>query len=286
MSATERNFKLTGRKDHWLPQCYMQGFIDPSREEKPKPLFCFEKETQEWRPVSTKEIGRGEGFYDYAEGTDYDGVTHPDSVFGRLEKQWRSKRELMARDKFASWAKHKDFVLEFMHMLRARSPMAMEQQRAVASSYKVIQVTDVFPHGTDPSLTGLKVDTMTPYPIPAPAVRNAVIRQMLADVQSGSLWANDMDWCLRYTDEESNPYTATDQPVIVQGELVAPVVTPEVLAHPGTVVIFPLCWQACLFGSPLKFDVSYDRAHPQQPLSIREEQKKRCDRFVISPIEF
>jgi hypothetical protein len=32
--------------------------------------------------------------------------------------------------------------------------------------------------------------------------------------------------------------------------------------------------------------VSYDRAHPQQPLSIRNEQKQRCDRFVISPVMF
>ena len=64
-----------------------------------------------------------------------------------------------------------------------------------------------------------------------------------------------------------NPYTATDQAVIVQGTLVAPAVTPEVLAHPDTIIIFPLCWQACLFGSPLKFDKSYDRAHPQQPLN-------------------
>ena len=286
MSPEENGSKLTGRKDHWLPKCYMQGFIGPSRKEEPRPLFCFDKETQEWRPVSTREIGQGEGFYDYAEGTDYDAVTHPDSVFGRLEKQWRSKRELMERDKFGSWAKHKDFLIEFMHMLRARSPMAMEQQRTVAGSYKVVQVTDIFPHPTNTSLTGIKIDTMTPYPMPAPAVRNTVIRQMLADVQSGSSWAKDMDWCLRYTDEESNPYTATDQAVIVQGTLVAPAVTPEVLAHPDTIVIFPLCWQACLFGSPLKFDVSYDRAHPQQPLSIHDEQKQQCDRFVISPVMF
>ena len=286
MSPEENGSKLTGRKDHWLPQCYMQGFIGPSRKEEPRPLFCFEKETQKWRPVSTREIGQGEGFYDYAEGTDYDAVTHPDSVFGRLEKQWRSKRELMERDKFASWAKHKDFLIEFMHMLRARSPMAMEQQRAHALSRRGAKITSIVPHPTNPNLTGVVLDTMTPYQMPEPVVRNMTIAEMLADVQSGSSWAKGMDWCLRYTDEESNPYTATDQAVIVQGTLVAPAVTPEVLAHPDTIVIFPLCWQACLFGSLLKFDVSYDRAHPQQPLSIRDEQKQRCDRFVISPVMF
>jgi hypothetical protein len=112
------------------------------------------------------------------------------------------------------------------------------------------------------------------------------IAEMLADVQSNVLWPKKMDWCLLYTDDETNPYCATDQAIIVQGTLVAQSVTPEVLAHPDTLVFFPLCWQAGLFGSPSKINVSYDRAHPQQPLSIRNEQKKRCDRFVISPVMF
>jgi hypothetical protein len=286
MSQAESGQKLTGRKDHWLPQCYMQGFIGPSRTNEPRPLFCFEREMQQWRAVSTKEIGRGEGFYDYAEGTDYDAVTHPDSVFGRLEKQWRSNREVLARDNFASWHQHKDFLIAFMHMLRARSPMAMEQQRAHALSRRGAKITGIVPHPTNPNLTGVVLDTMTPYQMPEPVVRNMTIAEMLADIQSNALWPKEMEWCLRYTDDEANPYTATDQAVIVQGTLVAPAVTPEVLAHPDTIVVFPLCWQACLFGSPLKFDKSYDRAHPQQPLSIRNEQKQRCDRFVISPVMF
>ena len=277
---------LTGRKDHWLPQGYMKGFIGPSRANETKPLFCFEKETQQWRPVSTKGIGHGEGFYDYADGTDYSTVTHPDSVFARLEREFPPKRDQMARDNFASWHQHKDFLIEFMHMLRARSPMAMEQQRALALSYRVAKITSIVPHPTNPNLTGVVLDTMTPYPMPEPAVRNTIIAQMLADVQSNALWPESMDWCLRYTDDETNPYCATDQAVIVQGKFVAPGVTPEVLIHPDTIVIFPLCWQACLFGSPRKFDVSYDRAHPQQPLSIRSEQKERCDRFVISPVMY
>lgn len=281
MSPEGNGHKLMGRKDHWLPQCYMQGFIGPSRKSEPRPLFCFKKETQQWRTVSTKEIGHGEGFYDYAEGTDYDSVTHPDSVFGRLEKQWRSNRELMARDKFASWERHKDFLIEFIHMLRARSPMAMEQQHAVVLSYRGVRITSI-----TPDRKSVTVDTMTPYPMHEAAVRNTVIGQMLADVQANVLWPKNMDWCLRYTDDETNPYTATDQAVIVQGTIPAQAVTPELLAHPDTIVIFPLCWQACLFGSPLKFDISYDLAHPQQPLIIRNEQKQRCDKFVISPIMF
>jgi Protein of unknown function (DUF4238) len=277
---------LTGRKDHWLPQGYMKGFIGPSRKNEARPLFCFEKETQRWRPVSTKEIGQGEGFYDYADGTDYSAVTHPDSVFARLEREFRPKLGQMASDNFASWHQFKDFLIEFMHMLRARSPMAMEQQRAYALSRRGAKITNIVAHPTNTSLTGVVLDTMTPYQMPEPIVRNMTIAEMLADVQSNVLWPRNMDWCLRYTEDEANPYCSTDQAIIVQGTLEAPAVTPEVLAHPDTIVIFPLCWQACMFGSPLKFDKPYDRAHPQQPLSIRTEQKQRCDRFVISPVMY
>jgi len=286
MCPSENGQKLTGRKDHWLPQGYMKGFIGASRTNEARPLFCFEKDAQQWRPVSPKEIGQGEGFYDYADGTDYSAVTHPDSVFARLEREFPSKRDQMARDNFASWHQHKDFLIEFMHMMRARSPMAMKQQQAYALSRRGAKITSIVPHPTNPNQIGVVLDTMTPYQMPEPVVRNMTIAEMLADVQSNVLWPKEMDWCIRYTDEEANPYTATDQAVIVQGTLEAPAVTSEVLSHPDTIVIFPLCWQACLFGSPLKFDKSYDRAHPQQPLSIRTEQKKRCDRFVISPVMF
>lgn len=277
---------LTGNKDHWLPQGYMKGFIGPSRANEPKPLFCFEKETQQWKPVSTKEIGKGKGFYDYANGTDYSTVTHPDSVFARLEREFPLKRNQMARDNFASWHQHKDFLIEFMHMLRARSPMAMKQQRASALSRRGARTTRIVPHPTNPKLTGVVMDTVTPYQMPESVVRNMTIAEMLADVQSNALWPKNMDWCLRYTDDETNPYCSTDQPVIVQGTLAVQGVTPEVLSHPDTLVILPLCWQACLFGSAFKFDVSYDRANPEQPLSIRNEQKTRCDRFVISPVMY
>ena len=60
----------------------------------------------------------------------------------------------------------------------------------------------------------------------------------------------------------------------------------ELLAHPETVVIFPLCWQACLFGSPLKFDKRYDQAHLQQLISLRADQKRLANRFVIASREF
>src|SRR5579884_1088868 len=109
---------------------------------------------------------------------------------------------------------------------------------------------------------------------------------MLQDAQSGVSWMARMDWCLRYTDDESNPFCTTDQALLVIGTLPEKQTDMELLFHQDTVIVFPLCWQACIFGSPLRFDRSYDRAHPAQLLDLRSDQKRLTDRFVISPIQF
>ena len=95
-----------------------------------------------------------------------------------------------------------------------------------------------------------------------------------------------MEWCLRYALDEHDAFCTTDQALVVTGTIPAQAIDNELLAHPETVVIFPLCWQACLFGSPLKFDKPYDQAQPQQLFSLRAEQKKLAHRFVIAPHEF
>ena len=283
MSQKQKARKLNGRKDHWLPQGYMRGFVAPSRSAEPRPLFCFDRYTQKWSCVSTSEIGFGNGFYDYARGTKHEASKHPDSVFARLEREFPQKREQLAANRFESWEQHKDFLIEFMQMIRARSPLAMEQHQAVARSYRGSVITSVAPDRMSAT-----VDSMEPRPLPGPAVRNITINRMLEDVQAGASWGSGMDWCLRYTDNEADPFCTTDQAAVVRGSASGPdanePVSFELLAHPETLVIFPLCWQSCLFGSPRKFDKSYDLADPQQLEGLRHEQKERCNRFVIAPM--
>src|SRR5215469_3988879 len=109
MSQRQRAKQLRGRKDHWLPQGYLRGFIAPSRAQLDKPLWCFHRHAQKWESLSTTEIAFGKGFYDYASGTDCSVVTHPDSVFARLEREFPQRREQMAANQFATWEQHKEF---------------------------------------------------------------------------------------------------------------------------------------------------------------------------------
>jgi len=285
MSKRQKTKKLRGRKDHWLPQGYLRGFIAPSRENENQPLSCFDRREQKWRSVSPREVAFGVGFYDYAIGTDYSAATHPDSAFARLEREFPQRRELMAASNFETWGEHKDFLLEFMQMMRARSPLAMEQQRAEARKIRASTVTSV-----SPDRRSVTVDSLELRPLPEHGVRNFTISRVLQDVRNGISWAGRLDWCLRYTDDENAPFCTTDQAIFVEGPVAGVSTVADIgmdlLFHPETVVFFPLCWRACIFGSPRKFDVSYDRAHPTQLASLRDTQKQRANRFVIAPRAF
>jgi hypothetical protein len=277
-----RKERLRNRKDHWLPRGYLRGFIGPSRGSRFRPLWCFFTHSQRREEKSPREIAYGEGFYDYAIGTDYSTATHPDSSFARLEREFPLRREEMSRNRFANWDQHKDFLLEFMQMMRARSPLAMQQQEVEARKLRGATITKVHPDGRT-----LTLDSMELRPLPEHAIRNITISKMLQEVQVGASWMTQLDWCLRYTDNENDPFCTTDQALFLIGTAKdEPPITVELVNHPDTVMIFPLCWQACLFGSTRQFDKSYDRAPSLQLSSIRSDQKRYANRFVVSPVAF
>jgi hypothetical protein len=281
MSQRQKAKLQRRRKDHWLPQSYMRGFISPSPLRKDKPLWCFERHTQKWVSVSTSEIAFGKGYYDYASETDYAVITHPDSIFARLEREFPQRRDEMAASQFETWEQHKGFLLEYMQMIRARSPLAMQQQEAEVRKLRGSRITSV---GSD--RRSVTVDSVVPRPLPEQTVRNWTISRMLQDVQAGVSWMAGYDWCLVFTNDEQEPFCTTDQALVIIGTVPDQPMSMDVLSHSDTVAIFPLCWKACLFGSPLKFDTSYDKAHPQQFVGLRNAQKSLAHRFVISPIVF
>jgi len=198
-----------------------------------------------------------------------------------LEREFPLRREEMAADAFAGWQQHKDFLLDFMQMMRARSPLAMRQREAEGRNLRGAAIT-----GVTPDRHTLTVDSLELRPLPEHFIRNFTISKTLDEVKAGASWMDQLDWCLRYTDDEKDPYCTTDQALFMIGTAENPPITMEFLYHTDTVLIFPMCWQACLFGSTRKFDKSYDRAHPGQLSSIRSDQKRYANRFVVSPVAF
>jgi hypothetical protein len=83
-----------GRRDHYLPQGYLRGFIDPGRVNEPQPLFKLDIASRKWTERSTKQLGHVTGFYDYAgTGPELECLPSPDETFLELENEFPIVRE-------------------------------------------------------------------------------------------------------------------------------------------------------------------------------------------------
>jgi hypothetical protein len=264
-----------GRKDHYIPQGYLRGFIDPARESLDKPLWHFALESGEWSEKSPSEVGWERGFYDYATNTE---LEHPDVTFGKFEREFPLVREHMLQRNFKGWVKqHKGFLLGYMQMMRARSPLFIQQQTEHNRSLRGATVTAVGPGNQ------VTLDSLEMRPFPERVVRNGVISQMRQEINKGPDWMWDFNWCLRYTKSSVDPFVTGSQPVVIEGPAPNHV---EALKHPDTLIWFPLCWRACLIGSPRRFDEGTLEAHPSLMAHARGLFKRPSMGYVISPRNF
>lgn len=270
--------KKTKRKDHYIPQGYLRGFIDPARAGQPKPLWCLDIATNTWSPRSTSEVGHFLGFYDYAGAKAATAeLETADSAFVRLENDYPRVRDEIVSSGFALWTKHREFLLSFMRMMGVRSPLFREQKIAEGKNIRALVVEEV-----DRDRNTIKVKSLTPSPVPPAFIRNRAITQMCEEVQKGAAWLADFHWALRYTDSVTEPFIISELPFAAEGP---PGDLKDVLAHPDTLLVFPLCWQACLFGSLRKFDTETDKFDTADMHTTRRKYRAWAQKFLLSPIE-
>jgi hypothetical protein len=267
------------RRDHYLPQGYLKGFIDPARKNMARPFWMFDLETKIWSMESPGSVGWERGFYDYADGTSE--LEHSDLTFKRFEDEFPNVRDHLLQRNFKGWAKQqKPFLLEYMQMMRARSPLYISQKTEQHGNMRMVKITEVI------SPTEVKVDTLEPYPPPAEFVRNRTITAMREEIQKGADWMENFNWCLRYTRNVAEPFVTGTQPITVEGRYPdsnnAPVLD-DALKDRNTVIWFPLCWQACLVGALDRFDEGTAEADPSLVHHVRELFFRPTTGYVISP---
>jgi hypothetical protein len=265
--AMSRPRKTRNRKDHYVPQGYLRGFIAPSRRGRNQPLFCFSKETSEWNEVSPSEIGYEDGFYDPTFGSGLQMTA--DDAFAPYERGFPILRENLIQDRFAGWEDHTLFLLEYMQMMRARSPLAMSQWEMQARG-----------------MHAKTIYSSEPQPMDEAFIKNFQILNMIRDAKGGARWMTDFNWLLRYTDDENHGYCTTAQVLNLFGSL--PDSTPLVnaLPHPDSLLVFPLCWEACLIGTRMVGLPPLEFARPQDVLDLRQQQMRRAEQFLVSPVLF
>jgi len=269
-----------GRRDHYLPQGYLRGFIDPAREKEPQPLWKLDIASRKWAERSTKQVGHIKGFYDYAgKEAELKCLPAPDETFLELENEFpfvREKLLLLRKKGFRNWTTHLPFLLRYMNMLRARSPLYFAQKEAEGKAIPTWTVAKV--DGNEITLT-----SMEPSPPPAAFIKNRTISRMREEIQKSgaSLW--DLNWALRYTESVSEPFVTSEAPFLA--EMMPGVSEADALQHPDTLLYFPMCWQVCLFGSRRRFDLGTDKLGSHDMRVGRRKYRLFAQDFLISPIK-
>ncbi len=110
-------------------------------------------------------MGYRHGFYDYT--TREIGLEAADAAFGELERIFpKVRRELIERN-FENWKDHRDFLLRYVQMMRARSLLFFEHQYAEGRNLRAWVIEEV-----SPDRRSVKVRSIIPEPLPDGLIRN------------------------------------------------------------------------------------------------------------------
>ncbi len=270
---------MRGRRDHLLPQGYLKGFTYPDQRHL---LSVYDLRSQKWFESRPGKVAAIRGFYDYSPGTAPDQTA--DQAFKEFEEQFPIVRRELLASGFRGWRSNMEFLLSYAQMLRVRSELFREQQLADARQSTMLRITEVFP---DPA-TGNTSFRYEPLVEDADAratrFRNMAITNMRSEIAKGPALFAHFNWCIRLATDPTNPVPTSDMPIIVDGK----VPTLEMaLKAPNTYFFFPLCWQACLIGSPVggNFDVEIDTFHPTLLKTVQSRYLNATCRFAYAPAQ-
>lgn len=103
---------------------------------------------------------------------------------------------------------------------------------------------------------------------------------MHGEIQKGGAWMEDFNWALRYCESVAAPFVTNEAPLLIEGPSAN---VEEAIKHPDSILYFPLCWQACLFGSLRRFDKGTDKLGPEDMQTFRKKYKYTAQTVLISP---
>jgi hypothetical protein len=261
------------RRDHYLPRSYLCGFIDPERTNYRQPLWHFDIPNGVWSERSPREVGYRHGFYDYATSEIVSETA--DNAFAQLENAFPAIRRELISKKFENWRDHRDFLLRYIQMMRARSLLFFDHQQVDGKNLRAWTIEEI-----SPDRRSVTVRSMTPEPLPDTFIRNWTITQMRTEIQKGAAWLNDFNWALRYCDSPAAPFVISETPFVSEGRHAD---LADALRDTETLLFFPLCWQACLIGSRQFFYVETDRFGDEDMRKARRMYRESAKLFLLSP---
>lgn len=270
--------KTRNRLDHHVPRCYLEGFTNPSATGQ---LSVFNRQDARWFETGTAGVGAIKGFYDYSGNLQPDQTA--DQAFSELETRFPAVRRALVAKGFSNWKKELSLLLRFAQMLRARSLLFREQSMGQNRQSTFLKIDKILPPEPSKIAPGKFVTAVeySPYVPTEPELHDKTITDMQTEISNGATWMSQMEWCLRVTQNPADPFVTCDVPIVMEGTTPKP---DDALQDGRTLVFFPLCWQACLAGSPAKFDSEIDVLGPDDMRKLRRLYLKSANRFVFSPV--
>ena len=230
MTKSKPTSDAKGRRDHYVPQGHLRGFIHPQRQGHPNPLWVLDVSRGKWSEKSPSRIGWEPGFYDYAPGSNPDATA--EDAFLRPENDIPRIREHIRTNDYPSWTEHQDVLVDFAVMMATRSPLFRTQA--------VSQVRQSLANGPDGDVLA----------------KNYSITLMRTEMRRRSREWKEYDWVLGYTKNPEHPFIASDQ--IVRMRVNAPM-SLEALHKNDFWLWCPLSWDMCLIASSRPLDAGPDR---------------------------
>jgi|GEM_PF-1942552 len=264
------------RKDHYVPQGYLRGFIDPARARNHRPLWCLNKWSNRWERKATKQICQVVGMYDFS--NDAIAAEHADATFKRMEDEFPAVREDLLANRFAGWVGRLEFLLNYMQMIRVRSPQFFVEQGQELAESTVATITSV-DHIEN------KITYANPRQLTEDEVHDFTLTKMREEFGKGATWMSDFHWQLRTTFDPNNPVVTSEGPLFVKGmkDQTERAMTMDLLTDEASELWFPLCWQAALVGRVRPFE--RDVVPFEQPAlnELRHIIAEMSPQYVISP---
>jgi hypothetical protein len=264
------------RKDHYIPQGYLRGFINPARAKNDRPLWCLNKWRNQWERKGPKQICHAVGMYDFA--NDAIEAEHADVTFKKMEDQFPSVlASIKARD-FDEWKEHLDFLLVYMQMIRVRSPQFFVEQGQELAEATVATITSV--DNVENKITYDNVRRLNEH-----EVHDFTLAKMREEFKKGATWMADFHWQIRTTFDPKDPVTTSEAPLFVKGVKtnLERKMTMEILTDAGSEVWFPLCWQAALVGRTQPFAADRMSFAQAELKELRHIIAEMAPQYVISP---
>jgi hypothetical protein len=197
--VTSQNTPERDRRDHILPQGYLEGFTIPS---KPGRLWVHDIERRDWFESSPKAVAAERGYYDYSEGSKPDATA--DQAFAEFEIDFPPLVRDLVASGFADWTKHVDFLVRYSQMIRARSSLFRQETLQQANHSTFLQVEEVLEVGPNPDRPG---ETLTRIRYsecerpPEAYLKNMTITNMRSEIAKGAGEFAGWNWHVRVTDE-------------------------------------------------------------------------------------